>query len=68
MRRQVLEPLDETRCAYHNTDQLTGLLAPVVLLLNGGYMRRGFNDAAEGLKRHAEALYERKGAEEAPHS
>ena len=32
VRQQVLEPVDETSCTYHNTDQLTGLLAPVVLL------------------------------------
>lgn len=63
VRRQVLEPVDDARCTYHNTDQLTGLMAPVVLLLNGSYMRRGFIDAAEGLKRYAEAMYERKGAE-----
>ena len=53
---------------FRSMNQLTGLMAPVVLLLNGGYMRRGFNDVAEGLKHHAEAIYERKGAEEIPHS
>ena len=68
VRQQVLEPVDETSCTYHNTDQLTGLLAPVVLLFNGNYMRRGFTDVGEGLKRYAEAIYERKGAKEAPHS
>lgn len=62
VRQQVLEPMDDTRCTYHNTDQLTGLMAPVVLLLNGDYMRRGFNDVAEGLKRYAETMYERKEA------
>ena len=55
VRRQVLEPVDERSCTYYNSDQLTGLLAPVVLLLNGNYMRRGFTDVAEGLKRYAEA-------------
>lgn len=68
VRRQVLEPVDDTHCTYRNTDQLTGLLAPVVLLLNGNYMRRGFTDVGEGLKRYAEAMHKRKGAEEAPRS
>ena len=68
VRQQILEPVDDTRCTYHNTDQLTGLMAPVVLLLNGGYMRRGFNDVAKGLKCYAEAMYKQKGTEEIPHS
>ena len=68
VRQQILEPVDEASCTYHNTDRLTGLMAPVVLLLNGSYMRRGFNDVGEGLKRYAEAVHQRKGAEEAPRS
>ena len=64
VRRQILEPVDETSCTYHNTDQLTALLAPVVLLLNGNYMRRGFNDVGEGLKHYAEAMHVRAETEE----
>ena len=55
-RRQILEPVDEASCTYYNADQLTGLFAPVVWLLNGSYMRRGFDDVADGLKRYAEAM------------
>lgn len=59
MREQLLEPLGETSCFYHNTDRLTGLLAPMVFLCFGRYMRVGFTDVGEGLKRQAEALYQR---------
>ena len=57
VREQHLEPLSETSCSHHNTERLTGVQAPIVHLCFGGYMRRGFQDAGEGLKRHAEALY-----------
>lgn len=57
VREQHLEPLGDSSCRYHNTDRLTGLLAPMVLLFFGGYMRRGFNDVGEGLKSYAEAVY-----------
>lgn len=57
VREQHLESLSETSCCYHNADRLTGVLAPIVYLCFGGYMRRGFHDVGEGLKGHAEALY-----------
>ena len=57
MREQHLEPVNETSCWYHNTDRLTGMLAPLVFLCFGGYMRRGFSDVGLGLKRYAEAMY-----------
>ncbi len=56
VREQHLEPVGKTSCSYHNTDRLTGLLAPMVFVCFGGYMRRGFDDVAEGLKACAEAL------------
>ncbi len=51
-----LTPVGETGCSYHNTDGLTGVLAPMVSVCSGGYMRRGFGDVAEGLKAYAEAI------------
>ena len=57
VREQHLEPVSETSCNYHNTDRLTGVLAPIVLLFWGGYMHRGFSDVGEGLKRYAEAMF-----------
>lgn len=59
VREQHLEPVSETSCCYYNTDRLTGALAALVLLCFGGYMRAGFTDVGEGLKRQSEALYER---------
>ncbi len=68
VREQHLELLDETSCSYHNTDRLTGMLAPIVYLCFGGYMRRGFLDVGEGLKGYAEALYAKTKSEGLPHS
>jgi len=59
VREQHLEPVSETSCCYHNTDRLTGVLAPLVLLCSGGYMRVGFTGVGEGLKRQSEALYKK---------
>ena len=57
LREQHLEPLSEASCSYYNSDRLTGLLAPVVAVSSGGYMRRGFESVATGLKTQAEAIY-----------
>lgn len=59
VREQHLEPVDEWSCHYHNTDRLNGVLAPMVFLCFGGYMRRGFTRVGECLRRYAEAKYER---------
>lgn len=59
VREQHLQPASETTCLYHNTDRLTGMLAPLVLLCFGGYMRRGFTDVGEGLRRYSESQYAR---------
>ncbi len=59
VREQHLEAESETSCVYHNTDRLTGVLAPMVLLCFGGFMRRGFTDVGKGLRRYAEAKYAR---------
>lgn len=61
VREQHLEPRDESSCWYRNSDRLTGVLAPVVFLCFGQYMRRGFSDVGEGLKRYAEAVHARTG-------
>ena len=55
VREQHLRPVGESGCRYHNTDRLTGVLAPMVFACFGGYMRRGFEAVAEGLKAYAEA-------------
>ena len=63
VREQRLEPVNEGNCAYHNTDRLTGILAPIVFLCFGRYMRRGFNDVGKGLKRFAESTFARAESE-----
>ena len=55
-REQRLEALSETRCRYLTTDAFTGLLTPLVMLLFGRLVRRGFNDMARALKRYAEGV------------
>ena len=57
LRRQHLEARDGGGCRYHTTDEFTGLLAPVVMLFAGGFVRRGFNAVAWGLKKRAEELH-----------
>ncbi len=55
-REQRLEALGETRCRYLTTDAFNGLLTPLVVLLFGRLIRRGFNDMARALKARAEAV------------
>ena len=39
VREQRLERLGESSCSYRNTDRLTGLLAPIVSMCFGRYIR-----------------------------
>ena len=57
LREQHIEALGENHCSYHNIDHLSGLLAPLVRLTHGVYIRRGFTDAGLGLKTFAEAKF-----------
>ena len=54
-REQHLEALGETRCRYTTADAFTGVLTPLVVLLFGGLIRRGFNAMARALKERVEA-------------
>ena len=53
-REQRLEALSDTRCRYTTTDTFTGVLTPLVVLLFGGLIRRGFNAMARALKERTE--------------
>ena len=53
-RVQRLEALSDTRCRHTTTDAFTGVLTPLVVLLFGGLIRRGFNSMARALKERAE--------------
>lgn len=57
-REQRLDDLGAGRCRYVTTDVFTGILTPLVVLLFGRLVRRGFNDMASGLKRYSEAVAE----------
>lgn len=48
-RWQQLEALPQQRTRYTTVDRLSGLLAPLVMLLYGEPMRRGFQSVADGL-------------------
>ena len=60
-REQRLEALNETRCRYLTTDAFGGLLTPLVVVLFGRLIRRGFNDMALALKADAEAASDSQG-------
>ena len=62
VREQHLDSVGETRCSYYNTDRLKGVLAPIVSVCFGAFMRRGFADVAKGLKAYAEATCAGAGA------
>ena len=55
-REQRLDDLGAGRCRYVTTDVFTGLLTPLVVLLFGWLVRRGFNDMAAALKWYSEGL------------
>lgn len=54
-RIQTLTAVDEHRTHYLTEDCFGGWLAPLVLVLYGGAIERGFGDCAVGLKKAAES-------------
>lgn len=56
VREQRLDALGGKSCRYATSDEFRGLLMPVVILLAGGFVRRGFNAVAGALKRRAELV------------
>ncbi|MCY3812074.1 MAG: SRPBCC domain-containing protein [Gammaproteobacteria bacterium] len=55
VREQRLEMLGNESCRYVTEDEFKGVLMPLVILLTGGFVRRGFNAVAAALKQRAEA-------------
>ena len=55
VREQRIESLGDDTCRYATSDAFRGVLMPLVILLTGGFVRRGFNAVAVALKRRAEA-------------
>jgi hypothetical protein len=56
-RDQVIEALGPERCTYYSTDEFFGPNAPHVMFFCGGWVKRAFDDTAQGLKRRAEQIY-----------
>ena len=56
VREQRLEVLSDATCRYATQDEFKGVLMPLVILLTGGFVRRGFNAVAVALKRRAETV------------
>lgn len=55
VREQRLDVLGDATCRYATSDEFRGVLMPVVILLSGEFVRRGFNAVAVALKRRAES-------------
>jgi hypothetical protein len=55
-RCQRLEPLDGGCTRYTSDDKITGVLTPLVMLIYGRAMQRGFESVCKALKRRAEEL------------
>ena len=55
-RSQTLTPLDEHTTRYQTVDKMSGILVPLVRLLYGKKIKRGFDALAEGLRVRAESL------------
>ena len=54
-RCQILTPIDAQRTRFVNQDEIRGWLAPLVMLLFGRDMQRGFESVAAALKQRAES-------------
>lgn len=55
-RCQTLEPLGPDRTRYVTEDRISGPLMPLVMVLYGRSMRKGFEGVARGLKAYCESL------------
>lgn len=54
-RCQTLTPIDAHHTRYATADEIRGWLTPLVMLLFGSAMQRGFEDVAVALKKRAES-------------
>ena len=62
-RDQVIEAQGADRCTYYSTDAFFGPNASHVMFFCAGWIKRAFDDTAQGLKRRAEQIKaERKAA------
>ena len=61
-RSQVIEPIDEHSCTYWSIDEFAGDMVPAMMEAMAEPVERGFNLCAQGLKDHAERLYQERRA------
>jgi hypothetical protein len=61
-RQHKLSPIDSTTTKYESIFTLSGLLAPLVGLLLGSQLKRGFGDMTSGVASRAMEVYENKNA------
>lgn len=54
-RYQVLEPLGPNRTRYFTSDDFSGLLTPIVMMLYRSHIKAGFDGIARALKARAES-------------
>ena len=64
-RFQRVEVLGESRCRYVTEDAFAGLISPIVQLLYGGRVQRGFDAVAKALERRAMELMREHNAQRA---
>ena len=55
-RSQTLTPLDARTTRYETVDEMHGILVPLVKMIYGRHLERGFDRMVRGLKTRAEAL------------
>jgi len=53
-RSQRLTAVREGVTKYENSDSIEGILSPVVHMLYGKWIKKGFEGIAKGLKKHVE--------------
>ena len=56
-RAQILRTVDSETTEYITYDKFWGVLTPLVMALYRKKIQQGFDDVAEGLKRHCELIF-----------
>lgn len=56
-RDQYIKAIDANRCSYFTTDIFLGLNQDTIMREHGAWVKKGFDQVARDLKRHAEQLH-----------
>lgn len=57
-RSQIIESINAHSCTYWSIDEFAGDMVPAMMAAMAEPVERGFNRCAQGLKAHAERLYQ----------